>query len=369
MRSSVALATVSSSVMLLGLSHAHADAFEEEKLTKYAKRAVWTRTEAGLSPVEAGVTLVCPPDWKGAEFVCNARLEVELPDRKVLKLDTGVPSIRFEAKSDDIPSLDLQLLAAGDARLILVYAGYVTTRHPSDDEIVSTFKSTGGLYMIDGGQLRQIYRWTAQDVQQRQTRDVVDFEYGKKQHHTERFVIDAEEPVTGFPKLLVRELVGSNNHATQVLSWDGKNYVVCTTCTWVDAKDRPKPKLAPTPTAPTPAKATPPAEPPPDLRDPSGKSLEPLLAQMFAGQAIDARELVPLSEDSLLKLRNAPYARHGRPFKMKVLQTFFYDARTGAMQSKLLPRVPNPEFKESMLDETDLQNVRAVVNEQKRRGG
>jgi len=77
--------------------------------------------------------------------------------------------------------------------------------------------------------------------------------------------------------------------------------------------------------------------------------------------------LTAFSDDTLIKLRHAPYARHGRPFKLTSLQAFFYGKRDGDRRTTLLPLVPDPAFKESMLDATDTQNVHAVVTEQNRR--
>lgn len=71
---------------------------------------------------------------------------------------------------------------------------------------------------------------------------------------------------------------------------------------------------------------------------PEAPEMTALFRVLLAGQPIDeARRhyepetsfddmLAELSPMSLFRLRNAPYARHGRPFRHEDLQSFFYDA-------------------------------------------
>jgi hypothetical protein len=99
-----------------------------------------------------------------------------------------------------------------------------------------------------------------------------------------------------------------------------------------------------------------------DLMDPwSHLSIDPVLTKMLAGKKIETRELMGVASVTLWRLRNAPYARHGRPFKSPDLQTFFYEKLGRSL-------TPNPAFKDSMLDKIDEQNVATVVSEIKRRG-
>jgi hypothetical protein len=96
----------------------------------------------------------------------------------------------------------------------------------------------------------------------------------------------------------------------------------------------------------------------------TGDSLEPLLATVLAGKPITKRDIVRSSPVALWRLRNAPYARHGRPFKSVELEAFFYGERggkTGMAASKLLPLKRDPAFKEAMLDKTDKANVAIIV--------
>jgi len=105
-----------------------------------------------------------------------------------------------------------------------------------------------------------------------------------------------------------------------------------------------------------------------DLIDPvTHESIEPLLGRLLAGKAIGTQELVRVSGVTLWRLRNAPFARHGRPFKNDDLQQFFYGERKVALPSKLLPLAPNPGFTDSMLDAADKENLATIASEAKAR--
>jgi hypothetical protein len=85
--------------------------------------------------------------------------------------------------------------------------------------------------------------------------------------------------------------------------------------------------------------------------------LEPLLVRILAGKRVSADELRGLSADEISILRNAPYARHGRPFKKAELQSFFYGKR------KL---VVNPAYSDKLLDAADQANIAAAVAVQRK---
>jgi hypothetical protein len=93
----------------------------------------------------------------------------------------------------------------------------------------------------------------------------------------------------------------------------------------------------------------------------ANRSIEPVLDKLLTGKRITADELKGFASVTLWRLRNAPYARRGRPFKSPDLQKFFYDNLEKGLK-------PNPAFKDSMLDKIDEQNVAVVVGEIKRRG-
>lgn len=101
------------------------------------------------------------------------------------------------------------------------------------------------------------------------------------------------------------------------------------------------------------------------------KSIEPTLAKLLAGKKITAKELDGVSSVTLWKFRNAPYARHGRPFKSPDLATLFYAPRAAKDDVRgdqtLLPLAENPKFKESMLDKIDKANVATVMAAIKKR--
>lgn len=83
-----------------------------------------------------------------------------------------------------------------------------------------------------------------------------------------------------------------------------------------------------------------------------GPALEPVLKQIFAGERLES--IPTFSLIALIKLRNAPYARHGRPFRSKDLHDFFYGARKG---SKVLPRKVDKTYEDSRLTAVDRANI------------
>ncbi len=84
----------------------------------------------------------------------------------------------------------------------------------------------------------------------------------------------------------------------------------------------------------------------------------PLVRRALDGQRLTATELTSFSVDDLTKLRNAPYARHGRPFKNAALQQYFYTT---------LGRTAKPSFTERQLDAADRANVALVTAEMRSR--
>jgi hypothetical protein len=95
------------------------------------------------------------------------------------------------------------------------------------------------------------------------------------------------------------------------------------------------------------------------LVDPvTNASFEPLLRAMLDGKRVAVADLKPLAAVTLWRLRNAPFARHGRPFKTVDLETFFY------AQLKL---VENAKYDDKLLDKNDQANVDAVMAEIHRR--
>ena len=97
------------------------------------------------------------------------------------------------------------------------------------------------------------------------------------------------------------------------------------------------------------------------------ESMEPALDKVLAGQLLTKEELFVPDEAgakpecrwgwvTLWKLRNAVFARHGRPFLSKDLQNFFYSQSKG----KRAELKPVEDFKNEMLSATDKKNVAAI---------
>lgn len=103
-----------------------------------------------------------------------------------------------------------------------------------------------------------------------------------------------------------------------------------------------------------------------------GPSLAPPLARIAKGERLSKGSLGAFSVIALWKLRNAPFARHGRRFKNKDLDAFFFGERKGqrAGEAKgVLPFRRNPAFKASMLTAADRANVKLIraIERKKRR--
>ncbi len=83
----------------------------------------------------------------------------------------------------------------------------------------------------------------------------------------------------------------------------------------------------------------------------------------------------------LRKLRNAVYARHGRPFKDPDLQAFFYEAKPAIMKRhfkldleerrkyRRLPLKVNPNYDDSLLTRIDKQNIQRIRAQEKKDWG
>jgi hypothetical protein len=89
-------------------------------------------------------------------------------------------------------------------------------------------------------------------------------------------------------------------------------------------------------------------------------SIQPTLDKLLHGVKIDASELARVTSVTLWRFRNAPYARHGRAFKMEDLAAFFYGGSLGLQ--------PNAHYSDAQLDATDRANVATVLAEIHRRG-
>lgn len=97
------------------------------------------------------------------------------------------------------------------------------------------------------------------------------------------------------------------------------------------------------------------------------ESIEPELDKIFAGQLLEKDDLFVPDQGrgkpeclwgwvTLWKLRNAVFARHGRPFVNEDLQSFFYRQSKG----KRADLEPVQGFKNEMLSPTDRKNIAAI---------
>jgi hypothetical protein len=155
------------------------------------------------------------------------------------------------------------------------------------------------LFIVDGKTLREVYRWTPLEA----------YEPGPDGKDEDRKHDVAELTTVPRDVLVLRE----GDHETR-LAWNGEKF----------------------------------AEP----------DVTPLVRRVLEGKRLAAAELAALSDDDLQRLRNAPYARHGRPFKNAALQQYFYG---------ILKLTPNPSFSESQLDRDDKLNLALVLDETRAR--
>ena len=111
----------------------------------------------------------------------------------------------------------------------------------------------------------------------------------------------------------------------------------------------------------------------------AGRPLETTLEEVDAPpeQTIDEL-LAELSPLTLVRLRNAPYARHGRAFKSRDLQSFFYDDPPPLMQSHfsvalpdrtrsgVFPLTVDPDYADAKLTAVDHANIAVIRSIEKR---
>ncbi len=126
--------------------------------------------------------------------------------------------------------------------------------------------------------------------------------------------------------------------------------------------------------------------------NPDAPDLVPLLRVLLAGKPVagawddaaapDADEveirLARLSPMSLVRLRNAPYARHGRTFKSPDLQSFFYDQEPAYLRLRdprglvergelgLFPQTVDPDYTDAALTPVDHANIAVIRRAEKR---
>lgn len=90
-----------------------------------------------------------------------------------------------------------------------------------------------------------------------------------------------------------------------------------------------------------------------------------LMCAALDGSALpDADQaLTKLSFDALWVLRNAPFARHGRPFRSRALSEYFYGVSTRVFAERSFALESDQTYNDSVLTIVDKQNTKAVMRE------
>lgn len=332
MRDAARIAAVLS-VLGIGGSGANPSAHAAKKLAPLIEESV----DATLASVDANgkwkavtnctATLSCRPDSTPSEHnewrnYCLAELKVVRNGKTIAKQKDDQLAIDFRMVGGNNGSLALSLFEAGGMQLLVV------TQTKRDGDESSTSSTTEQLLVLDGDAVREVYRHDATSENEpgpdgpdsERTKTTETIELGK----TRKGAV---------PELVVTTQTNDEKPQKQTLVWDGKRYID-------------KPVVLP---------------PPAPVVDPVSKqSLEPQLGKAFRGEPLSPVDLAGLSPAALNLLRNALYARHGRPFRRPDLQAFFYGARGPERASKLLPRKIDPSFGDSMMDAADKQSLAAL---------
>lgn len=104
-------------------------------------------------------------------------------------------------------------------------------------------------------------------------------------------------------------------------------------------------------------------------------NFEPALKSVLGGKALDPALLEipdylgggPIPSAQLRILRNATFARYGRPFKSADLTDFFYGPDAAErFKNVRMPPSPNPKFSDSQLTETDKANIALIAAAEKK---
>jgi hypothetical protein len=314
------------------------DLFHDEK----SGTLLLLKADGALEPLRgATVKMWCratsvPSEHNHWRKACTTHLQVERDGHAIARLDNALPDVDFDqvAGNDGRVTLDLQPLD-GEAALIAVRASARVGDESVDEH------SDEQLLVVDGAGLRVVYQYQPRTAH-RAGPD------GRDRDSESNIALAGD----GGRSRGVRNLVASTDTGRgsepqeMVLAWDGKSFVPCPTC---------RPMAPPSPPSPPPPSVTP--SPP--------SRLDVLLAKVLLGKPVNAAELATLSTEELAQLRNAPYARHGRPFKTPSLQAIFYGPRPAG--SSLPPLSPNPGYSDALLDAADRANLEMVLAETRRR--
>lgn len=279
------------------------------------------------------VTLVCRPDeapsdsneWLNA---CTADVRVQKNGKTIAKQKDGQLDINWKAVGGNNGSLSLALFPVGELQLVMI------TQTVREGDESSRATTTEQLLIVDGDVLREVFRHDALT----ENEPGPDGPESERTKTTETLTV-GKMGAKNIPELVVTSQTDRDKPEKTTLVWDGKSYAV-------------KAVVLPPPA--------------PLVDEKTGKSIEAQLGKIFAGQPLDASAVVGLSPPALNLLRNAIFARHGRPFKRPELQAFFYAPRPKT-PSPLLPRTVNPKFSDALLDANDKRNLSVLQAAEKKR--
>jgi hypothetical protein len=254
--------------------------------------------DARLKPMEATVRLTCVTTAEPSDenhWRRACESTLQVERNGKVVAKANAPGIDFEAVGSNLGGLSLSLVEGFIA---------VDARSREGDEQLK-FTETRTLYVVDGKRLREVFSYRTEDSVEPgpDSKDEV--------RATTSRVLDAGPIENGLPTFTL-----SSADTVIKVTWDGNMLVE-------------GPLLS-----------------------------EALIAKVLAGQLLEPEELKPLHQESLLKLRNAPYARHGRAFKNPALQAYFY----GDGKRKV-----DPAFTEKSLDAADKANLSLIIAEIKSR--
>lgn len=358
------------------------------------------------------------PDGPDRRFTvtCDSQIVVKRGEQVIAKGSRGLRGVEYRAVAGNGSSVELSLVDVGAGASLLVLQH---SESEGDEEMRTTQHDQ--VLVIDGSTVREVYDFESEETWEPGPDANRELIPPSSLRSAQKLGPDGASS-QGAPNLRLYSSSGpAPDHfsLSTILTWNGRVYAACGTCKATSiprARKAPpapagpgKPAAVATPAAPpsapgaTPAApgattaapgattaapgattAAPPSPPPvekgsaPTIASPPGgtatdalslidadskASIEPLLARVLKGELLTAESLKALSQASLTRLRNAPFARHGRPFKSNSLQTFFYGARPKDQATPLLPLSPNPTYSDALLDDRDRANLALILAE------
>jgi hypothetical protein len=277
---------------------------------------------------------VSPSDGNHQQTACVSELSIERAGRLVARRNQDLEGIDYEHAAGNSASLTLTLLPwVGEANLIVLSSEQFTGDEWHDLTITEQW------LVWSGKTLQEVFRYPR----------VIEHDPGpesrERVRRSETRMTFSRHRTAGLP-----DLVGKGGTETTTATWQRKQYLPCPHCR-----------------VQVPPEGLPPGTPASLVDSATQKSIEPLLAKVFAGRLLVPADITPLSAESLSRLKNAPFARYGRPFKSADLQLFFYGPRGEQRAGSLLPLEQNRYFVDDTIEPVDRANVELLAAEIKRR--